>query len=170
MITSNKFCPCKYFTKAYLAIQYSSRVDLREDAAFYSSGGRGQSIVTFRLCFQNIASYSDTPLDLTNKIPALSSIFRTFPGPSLLFFRSFNVRSSVFHCNGASTVWTFERGSLEEINSKTEAGNLGASELGMSSGGSKNEQTLKGRHRGWEESRLGGTKELWHVMSRKRSI
>jgi hypothetical protein len=115
MITWNKYCPCKHFTRAYLGIQYSTRIDLKEEAAFTKhitpagkGDGRGQSLLTFRHCFKNIASYFSTPVilptkfqhprDITNKIPALSSILRKILGPSFLFSRSSKVRSSVFHC------------------------------------------------------------------------
>jgi hypothetical protein len=65
-ITWSNFCPCKYFTKVYLVIQYSSRIGLREEAALYPSGGRGwkeevsTSIITFRHWLKNIASFSGT--------------------------------------------------------------------------------------------------------------
>jgi hypothetical protein len=111
----NKFCPCncKYFTRAYVGIPIFFENQFEGRGSILPQRGReweGQSIVTFRHCFKNIASYSSTPVPwFYQHVPAPprfyqqnSSTFLNFPKISwseFSFVLSSKVRISVFHCH-----------------------------------------------------------------------
>jgi hypothetical protein len=111
MITWNKLCPCKYFTRAYLGVQYSSRIDLMEVAAFYPSGGKGgegAANSNISPLYPKYCIVFRHPRDFTNKVPGPPWFYQQNSGTLLnfptiswsefSFFRSSKVRSSVFHC------------------------------------------------------------------------
>ena len=102
MITWSKFF--LHFARAYLGFRYSSRIDFREEAAIYPSEGKGMGRAVNRNILPLFPKYCILfrhSRDFTYKVPALSSIFRTWSEYSLV--RSCKVRSSVFHCMWA---WT----------------------------------------------------------------
>jgi hypothetical protein len=137
MITWNKFCPCKYFTRANLGIQYSTRIDLREEASFYRSEGKGMGGAVNSNILPLSPKYCILfrhPRDFTNKVPAPpwfyqenSGTFLNIPYISWSEFslvRNSKARSSVFHCISICPVKNSLR-SLELIETVAESSHHG---------------------------------------------